>query len=483
MEKQLPEPFLHRMSLLLSDQYHDFVASYTHSPLQGLRVNPLKIPLESFTHLSPFPLQPVPWCDYGFYYPASERPGKHPYHAAGLYYLQEPSAMSVAAAVEVQPGETILDLCAAPGGKSTQLAAALQGEGLLISNEIHPTRAKALSENIERLGITNALVTNETPERLAASFPLFFDRILVDAPCSGEGMFRKLPEAIDDWSEEKVAECHRMQIDILEAAHAMLKPGGTLVYSTCTFAPLENERTIDEFLRQHPDYEVQVVPHAELFAAGRPEWSYSHNPLLHKTSRLWPHLLQGEGHYLAKLVKPLDSDEQASDTHPVNSLSSKLRNKQKRSGSKRDKQTAGIPKEVLSTWQGFVSDSLQELQQDITSGQLTLFGEQLYHLPGDSLSLHGLKIVRSGWHLGTVKKNRLEPSHALALALQPQQVQRVHNFAADDPQVLQYLKGETLHTSGPNGWTLITVDGYSLGWGKQVDGQLKNHYPKGLRWV
>ncbi|MGD8192421.1 RsmF rRNA methyltransferase first C-terminal domain-containing protein [Brevibacillus ginsengisoli] len=483
MKTALPKQFVTRMADLLGNQLQAFLHTYEESPLHGLRINPLKSSIEELTSKPTFTLQSVPWCDYGFYYPASERPGKHPHHAAGLYYLQEPSAMAVAGAVGVEPGETILDLCAAPGGKSTQLAGYLQGDGLLISNEIHPTRAKALSENIERLGITNAIVTNETPERLRDHFPLFFDRILVDAPCSGEGMFRKLPEAIDDWSEEKVLECHRMQTDILDAAHQMLKPGGTLVYSTCTFAPLENERTIEEFLQNYPDYQLELVPHAELFAQGQPEWSRSQDPALSKTSRLWPHLLNGEGHYLAKLIKPLDDVQEATESSLAIQDSDQKRSNKKRMGRKSDKPSSGIPKEALTAWEAFASDALYEGHKSLFHNRFTLFGEQLYHLPSDAFSLNGLKIVRAGWHLGTVKKNRLEPSHALALAIRPEQAKRVVNFSADDPQIIRYLKGETLQADGPNGWTLVTVDGYSIGWGKLVDGQLKNHYPKGLRWV
>lgn len=471
MEQKLPSLFINRMKQLLGDQYHVFLDSYQKAPWQGLRVNPLKIGTEQFLSLAPFTLKKIPWCEYGFYYSTEDRPGKHPYHAAGLYYLQEPSAMAVAGALEVKPHEKVLDLCAAPGGKSTQLAAAMQGEGILISNEIHPARAKALSENIERLGITNTIVTNETPERLAEHFPLFFDRILVDAPCSGEGMFRKLPEAIDDWSEEKVLECHRMQLDILKAAHRMLKPGGTLVYSTCTFAPLENEQTVELFLSEYPDYKLEPVPYAELFAPGQPNWVTPADSRLSMTSRLWPHLLEGEGHFLAKLVKPLEHNGEDAF------LSSDKKQKKRKQG----KAATGLPKEALAAWNSFAEDSTPELKEMTNPSTLTLFGEQLYQLPSAELTLAGLKVVRAGWHLGTVKKNRLEPSHALALAISPNEAKRVQNFSSDDPEILRYLKGETVAGSGANGWTLVSVDGYSLGWGKQVDGQLKNHYPKGLR--
>ncbi|REK65101.1 MAG: SAM-dependent methyltransferase [Brevibacillus sp.] len=467
--RSLPTAFVERMKTLLKDEYAAFAAGFDRPPSQGLRINPLKIDRERFVQLSPFALEPVPWCPEGFRYAEGERPGKHPYHAAGLYYLQEPSAMSPAEALQVQPGETVLDLCAAPGGKTTQLAAALRGQGLLIANEIHPVRAKALSENVERLGIANAIVTNETPERLAERFPRFFDRILVDAPCSGEGMFRKLPEAIDDWSPEKVAECHRIQQEILDAAAAMLKPGGTLVYSTCTFAPLENEQSIASFLARHPEFALTPLPHPEWFAPGVPEWAEPPLPELTHSARLWPHRLDGEGHYLAKLCKQADDEGNAPS---------------RRRREKHGKTAAAGRKEAIGAWRTFAAQSLPGIaEQFIDDAAFLLFGDQLYVTPAPDLDLDGLKVVRAGLHLGTVKKNRLEPAHALALAVPQAAAARTAAFAADDPELVRYLKGEALARDGENGWTLVTVDGFPLGWGKQADGQLKNHYPKGLRWL
>ena len=245
---QLPELFEEKMKGLLGAEYEDFLAGYEKERHQALRVNPAKISAEEFARISPFTLEPVPWAKNGFYYGTEDRPGRHPWHEAGVYYIQEPSAMSVAELAGVQPEDRVLDLCAAPGGKSTQLAAAMEGRGLLISNEIHPARAKILSSNIERMGILNAVVTNEAPERLAPHFPAFFDRIVVDAPCSGEGMFRKEEQAVSQWSQDNVDLCAKRQQDILEEAAKMLRPGGVLVYSTCTFAPEEDEESIVRFL-------------------------------------------------------------------------------------------------------------------------------------------------------------------------------------------------------------------------------------------
>ncbi|GAA4716791.1 RsmB/NOP family class I SAM-dependent RNA methyltransferase [Brevibacillus fulvus] len=472
MNIQLPQPFINRMQALLPDTFAEFLDSYQQPAAHGLRVNPLKLEAATLQRIAPFPLEPIPWCPTGFAYPDGVRPGKHPYHAAGLYYLQEPSAMAVAETLAVQADERVLDLCAAPGGKTTQLAGAMKGQGLLIANEIHPARAKALSENIERMGITNAIVFNETPEHLASLFPQFFDKILVDAPCSGEGMFRKLPEAIADWSEGKVAECHRMQTDILAAAAMMLKPGGTLVYSTCTFAPLENEQTIADFLADHPEFELVPIEQARWFSSGRPEWATPERGELRLTARLWPHQLTGEGHFIAKLRKAEQAAAAAGRETPG-------RQKQKKAA----KQQSGL-KEAVSLWRKFAEELIPSLGAHLHDDHaFLLFGEQLYYSPAPWLDLSGMKVTRPGYHLGTWKKNRFEPAHALALAVPVQAVNRTAPFAADDPALLSYLKGETITRAGEDGWTLVTVDGYAIGWGKQAGGQLKNHYPKGLRWL
>ena len=290
----IPEQFTLRMRRLLGEDYDAFSASFSRPRAVGLRLNPLKG--TSLPDLSAFSLTPVPWEPCGYYYDPETRPGKSAYHEAGLYYLQEASAMAPAALLDPKPGERVLDLCAAPGGKSTQLAGKMQGRGLLVCNEISPKRAKILASNIERLGIANALVLNEHPQRLEARFEGFFDKILVDAPCSGEGMFRKEEAAVTDWSEETVFMCARRQAEILHSAALMLRPGGRLVYSTCTFSPEENEGSVSEFLKTHPDFSIEAVD-APWFSPGRPDWIECPAPGLEQTFRLWPHRLLGEGHY------------------------------------------------------------------------------------------------------------------------------------------------------------------------------------------
>ena len=307
----LPEQFLNRMKQMLGDEFPAFLESYEQDKYQALRINSQKTTISSFMEKSPFSLKQVPWEKNGFYYQKTDAPGKHPYHAAGVYYIQEPSAMAPAAYLEAQPGERVLDLCAAPGGKSTQIAAAMGGEGLMISNEIHPARAKILSENIERMGIRNGMVINESPQSLAKIFESYFDRIMVDAPCSGEGMFRKNTDACEEWSPENVENCAMRQQEILTCAAFMLRPGGRIVYSTCTFAPEENEGTISRFLEEHPEFHMVEVPLYEGMSPARPEWTKYPAKDLQSGIRLFPHKLHGEGHFLAVLEK----DGEVSDTY------------------------------------------------------------------------------------------------------------------------------------------------------------------------
>ncbi|MZP30694.1 SAM-dependent methyltransferase [Heliobacterium undosum] len=481
----LPPPFIERMTALLPPPEREaFLKSYGQGPAQGLRFNPLKLCREDFLASMPFRLDPVGWCPEGFYIDGEDRPGKHPFHAAGLYYIQEPSAMAVVEALDPQPGERVLDLCAAPGGKATQIAGRLKGRGLLVANEIHPKRVKVLSENLERWGARNILVTQESPDRLAGRFPSYFDRIVVDAPCSGEGMFRKLPEAIEDWSEEKVIRCAAIQGEILPLAARMLRPGGVLVYSTCTFAPEENEGQIEAFLREHREFEGESFPAAPHFTPG----------YLGKTARLWPHRLRGEGHFVARLRKSGERAPhglpEADAGEPAVSLADKpLRvaawrmqsrhGKGPRGKGRRQDKTA-VPQEARTLFEDFC----REFLRFVPDGPLALFGDALYAQPEGLPPLDGIKVARAGWHLGTVKPGRFEPAHALALALAKEEWQRSLEVDPDGGDILRYLRGESLTAgSGETGWKVVTVGGFPLGWVKAAGGQWKNHYPKGLRWL
>ncbi len=465
----LPQEFLERMQTLLGNEYQDFLACYGRESRHSLRINPLKYRMDVKTGqakkqasdiLLPFPVTPIPWEENGYYYGEEVQPGKHPYHEAGLYYIQEASAMAPVHYLEPGPGERILDLCAAPGGKSTQIAAAMQGKGLLVCNEIHPARAKILSENVERMGIRNALVLNETPQKLADRFEAYFDRILVDAPCSGEGMFRKNKEACQEWSLVNVKLCAERQAEILDAAAGMLRPGGRLVYSTCTFAPEENEGSIAHFLKRHPEFSILPVEKTEGMACGCMDWVGEEEAVegMEHTIRLWPHKLSGEGHYLAVLIKEGQTAEgyQGFCRYGNESL-------------KREKDCV----EFLDFKQKYLTCEL--------SGGYLQFGDQLYLVPEGLPSLQKLKVLRAGLWLGTVKKNRFEPSHALALALGIQDVKNTVNLSSEGTEIRSYLSGMTLENSGEKGWYLVAVDGFSIGWGKLAGGILKNHYPKGLR--
>ena len=438
----LPDAFLARMRRLLGREFDAFLASYELPRNLGIRLNPLKQACKL-----PCCLERVPWEPNGYYCAAGARPGLSAYHDAGVYYLQEPSAMAPAALLDAQPGEILLDLCAAPGGKSTQLAAALQGRGLLVCNEIHPKRARILASNIERMGVCNALVLNEHPAKLAERFPRCFDRILVDAPCSGEGMFRKEEAAVNDWSDATVAMCAARQTEILSSAARMLKPGGRIVYSTCTFSPEENEGVVSRFLHEHPDFSVAEVK-APWFAPGRPDWISDPAEGLDRTFRLWPHRLRGEGHFAAVLSHDVRGGGETPAPQRAGSLPAPVR------------------------------CFLEENGIRLPDGMPVSFGETYFWAPQELPALDGLHVLRAGLELGEVRKGRFLPAHALALWVKefPQSV----GLSVGSAELAAYLRGETLRRPLA-GWTLMRVENYSIGWAYGADGILKNHYPKGLR--
>jgi len=451
---KLPEEFCLKMQGLLGAEYQDFLASYDHVRFQGLRVNTLKISVEEFRKISPFSLTPIPWSNSGFYISEEERPAKHPYYHAGLYYIQEPSAMAPVRVLDVQPGDRVLDLCAAPGGKSTQIAADLKGSGLLISNDLSTSRTKALTKNIELFGAANVIVLNENPDKLAARFPDFFSKILIDAPCSGEGMFRKDPDAAHNWGIYSSEKCVLMQRDILTSAGKMLAPGGSMVYSTCTFNGEENEKMIDLFLKKHSDFKLTTISLLDGWEKGRADWAGG-NQELSKTVRLWPHKLKGEGHFVALLQKKGFFEPASID---VPSLEEK---------------------KDLTDFTNFLKENLKtELY-----GRIESYGDRLYLQPSLVPEMNGIKVVRPGLYLGTLKKNRFEPSHGLVLALKKHSIKRTLDLDVNSREISNYLKGETLNVTGERGWTGVLVNGFPVGWGKQLEGILKNYYPKGWRVV
>ncbi|MBV9790004.1 MAG: RsmF rRNA methyltransferase first C-terminal domain-containing protein [Chloroflexi bacterium] len=478
MESVLPPAFVERMHALLGAEADAFFAALERSPALGLRVNPLKLRPERFERITPWALEPVPWALFGFRVAESARPGKHPYHAAGLYYLQEPSAMAVVEALDVRPGLQVLDLAAAPGGKATQIAGYLNGEGLLVANEVESSRIKPLGENLERWGARNAVITNETPERLADHFGACFDRVLLDAPCSGEGMFRKNPGARDEWSVEHVAGCAARQSRILDQAARLVAPDGLLVYSTCTFAPEENEQRIATFLAEHPQWSLIEIPKRHGFAAARPEWAGDlATPELTRAVRLWPHRVAGEGHFIALLHNGVRSERSERSLLPSAGFDRDESRHQKRGGRRGDR-VVDPGAAARTAWQTFERESLTT---SFPTERLSVHNDQVYLMPALLPDLSGLRVVRSGLWLGTAKPGRFEPSHALALALLPDEARHTISLTLDEAE--RYLRGETFANNGPDGWVLIGVDGWPLGWGRRVGGVVKNFYPKGLRWM
>jgi len=452
----LPPAFVDRMRALLGPEAGAFLASCEAIPDAGLRVNTLKISAPDFAKRAPWPLRPIPWCPNGFYIPPDARSGRHPWHAAGLYYLQEPSAMAVAEAFGLNGGETVLDLSASPGGKSTHIAGLLRDTGLLVANDPVRSRIKPLGENLERWGVMNALITNLSAGSLALAVPDSFDCVLLDAPCSGEGLFRRMPTARREWSQERVLGSARRQSAILETARHLVKPGGKLLYSTCTFYPEENEAQIAAFLDCHPDWQILEIPKRSGIAPGRVDWLPTSRPDIARMARLWPHLLDGDGHVLA-LLQRRDGDRIAPDRNDGPALES-------------PDQTTQL------LWEEFRRQTIPGFEP---AGTLRLIGDRVYASPTGIEWFASIPLVRPGLWLGTLHAGRFEPSHALALAPKADQVPS--RLDLDLEQASRYLAGEPISSAGESGWTLVTVDGFPLGWGKRSAGMVKNHYPKGLR--
>lgn len=504
----LPQSFLDSMKEILGEDYEAFLAGFDGQRQYGLRVNTLKMNLEEFERIAPFHLKKVPWISNGYFYEAEDVPAKHPFYSAGLYYLQEPSAMTPASRLKIQPGERVLDLCAAPGGKATELGAALQGEGLLVANDINTARAKALLRNLELFGISNSFVTNEPPHVLAERFPEFFHKIMVDAPCSGEGMFRKNPAVVDSWQEKGPEYFSKLQREIIVQAADMLLPGGMMFYSTCTFSPLENEKTITHLLKERPDMEVVPMEDYEGFAEGLTSYKDEvFDESCKLCRRIWPHKMSGEGHFMALLHKKNGieqegkQDGQAVIMQNINNLQAensgesdkKASKKSKKAKKKQQTETTssvwwekckGLNKEQKAAAEDFFSHV--NLAYDVS--RIDVRGDNLYYLPGPQYDGKGLHFLRNGLFMGEFKKKRFEPSQPFALALRAQDFDQVLDFPADDERLQRYLRGETLDVSNliagekkRKGWQLVMAAGHPLGFGKLVNNNLKNKYPAGWR--
>ena len=453
----LPEAYIAQMKRLLGEAgFFAYEQSLSQPVTRALRVNLLLRPDGSLPCQIEGVGERVPWAKDCCFVEGDARPGLSPLHEGGLFYLQEPSALSAVSVLDPRPGERVLDLCAAPGGKSTQIAGLMQGRGLLVCNEPVPSRAQILSRNVERMGVRNAIVTSAMPAQLAPRFPAFFDRILVDAPCSGEGMFRRQPEARDEWSAGSPRGCADRQLEILEAAAKMLAPGGALVYSTCTFNDTENEGVLARFTAAHPEFALEAFELPGLPSGSR---GYVH---------LYPHEIRGEGHFVSLLRKAPDAPGAPENEEKPRRAVKPARGRGEQA-KKAQQPAIAVPEDVLAPGVSF--------------DRLHAAGGSLWALPEglDDLSrLDGLRVLRTGLLLAHAEGRRAEPDHALAMALTPCEAARTAEL--DEAQALAYQAGETLELGDLEpGYTLLTLRGVSLGFGKQAGGVMKNHYPKGLR--
>lgn len=505
----LPESYCNNMRILLGEEYEEYIKSFSQESYTAVRVNTAKISLDKWEKQNPFCTEPVSWTEKGFYYQADkEKPSKHPYYYAGLYYIQEPSAMIPASILPVLPGDRVLDLCAAPGGKATELGAKLDGTGLLVANDISVSRAMALAKNIQFAGITNAVVTAETPQKLARHFGSYFDKILIDAPCSGEGMFRREPRMVKDWLEKGPDYYSTIQKEILTEAYRMLKPGGKLVYSTCTFAVKEDEAVIQWLLDQYPDMQICPVERKEGFSKGRPDLVENGSDALRDCIRIFPHRAKGEGHFAVLLQKTTEDNRQnvslddgmfstrverntgmtalQPEEKQVRESDRKRDKKQKGKGKKgrsfSKQQESGIDESAVQQMYDFVHQ-LRAQREQKWCDRIERTAEALASLPVSRDTTEGIRVVYQGipvceW------KHRLLPSSQLALTLRAGDAKQVWNLSAEDEQVIRYLKGETLTAPEPyQGMVLVCVDGYGLGWAQgNGKGMLKNKYYPGWRY-
>lgn len=463
--RQLPEAFLLKMQELLGEEFGQYLESFKEEWKPGLRVNTLKLSPGELAELVPWNLEPVPWADNGFYYDGTLdgevlRPSKHPAYYAGLYYLQEPSAMTPAAMLPVVPGDRVLDLCAAPGGKSTELASKLKGRGMLVSNDISYSRARALLKNLELAGAANICVTSEAPEKLAGVWPEFFDKILVDAPCSGEGMFRRDEDMVKDWNEKGPEYYVPIQRQILSQAAAMLRPGGYMLYSTCTFSVEEDEENVAYVLEEFPQMQLCCLDLDKVPGA-------CGGFGLSGCMRLFPHRLKGEGHFLALMRKKGGDDGGKEILPPMDPVTA-------------GKRVRAVEKE--KELDAFLRQSGAEWDY----GRIVIHQDNAYYLPEGLAWNLPLRFLRTGLFLGELKKGRFEPSQALAMSMKAGQFPNTVSFPGGDSRVLRYLKGETISLEGDEGpvkgWCLAAMEGFPLGWAKGTGMSLKNKYYPGWRW-
>ncbi len=454
-------------SLLKDDAAQFWQAFSLSSPAIGLRINPDKTEMKTLKKELAVDFTTLPWEENGYLVHGAESLGKHPYHAAGIYYLQEPSAMAPVQILDPQPGERVLDLCAAPGGKTTQIHSRMNGEGIIIANDPNPHRVQALGLNIERWGARNISVLCETPQKLVDHFGGYFDRVLVDAPCSGEGTFRTHPGEIKKWSLKFSQRSAGIQDEILWFAGKLVRPGGCLVYSTCTFNQLENEGTILRFLEKDPGFNLDLIPKVDGFSPGIP--ISGRDPVdLTKTVRIWPHLTDGEGHFVARMQKTGNKSQSIPRARTADNT---------------------FDAELSAMYQSFFENNLllTSRTDGISPGsrELGVFGNRLYRIISGSPDLEGLNIRHWGWWLGTFQSDHFIPSPALAAGLKREDVQIVLEFSIGDTDLASYQRGSPIkipeNGHQPGSWVLVTIASNPLGWGKVQKGRLKSYFPKWLR--
>lgn len=455
-----PQEYLDSMRELLGDEeLSRFLSALDREYFQGLRVNNKKISNDAFEGLvsangfwKKCRLKKIPWIQNGYYISDNKPASSHPYYRAGLFYIQEPSAMTPARSIPVEPDDMVLDMCAAPGGKATQLASKLSDEGFLLANDISAGRGKALLKNLEMAGIDNFCVTAENPDHLTEVYPEFFDKILLDAPCSGEGMFRKDQKSIAVWKERGPEYYSVIQEGLLEDAAIMIKPGGYMLYSTCTFSVIENEMQILKLLEKHPELTTEKISPYEGFSGGYLG--------LEDAVRIFPHKMNGEGHFCCLIKKNGSIDEGKAEAN------------------KRDKQIIKKLPEALS-------DFISHVKYDFSKGCFIRDKERIYYLNKNVSRIQSLRYLRTGLYIGDIKSERFEPSQAFAMVLGNGGFEYCIDYNPADIQLDKYLKGESFkiikETKKGFPWRLVTVDGYPLGWAKLSGGMLKNKYESSWR--
>ncbi len=479
----LPESFLQEMKDCLHDEYDEFFRAFSEDVSRpALRINPMKTSLTDLTETAGFKLEPVPWIENGYFYDENDQPSRHPAYAAGLYYIQEASAMTPASRLRVLPGDRVLDLCAAPGGKATALAAALRGEGLLMANDINKARARALLRNLELFGSANIFVTSKAPHKLAGRLADYFDKIMVDAPCSGEGMFRKNPAVATAWCQKGPDYFSKLQKDIILHAADMLKPGGKMLYSTCTFSPLENEAVISHLLKNRPEMSLIPMEDYEGFGPGLDSFrGETFDPSCHLCRRIWPHRMPGEGHFLALLKK-----EDRTSPAPYSDTGREKKSLKKKGKSKKGPTNWWqAKKKLLPEDRKSLESFFSKMDFDPDPDRIDIRADKVYYIPADPPLQDGINFLRNGLYLGCLKKKRFEPSQPLALYLREDRYPFSYDLEGREDLAIRYLKGEDLRLDDPptqtGNWFLVTFHRHPLGFAKLTGNVLKNKYPPGWR--